>query len=189
MLCFCWVKSKRLVSKQNSRLFSVLAAPPVHSECRLIADCIVDLFSLDFGPSGILGDQTLFPAGLQVPPKSCWTPELSQWVRAVSLPGMRRHQNRWVGVELVKQYSPASLSFAPSLLPPSSPSSPCGYRYWYRCWPRVGVGRRPKVWSLGSWDRPSGTWLSISTFHFVLAQAGRVSWGRDKDKPGQDVTQ
>lgn len=74
MLCFCicffitfW-KCCAFVSKQNSRLFSVLAAPPVHSECRLMADCIVDLFSLDFGPSGILGDQTLFPAGLQVPP-------------------------------------------------------------------------------------------------------------------------
>lgn len=30
-------------------------------------------------------------------------------------------------------------------------------------------------------------WVTISTFHFVLAGASRVSEGSDQDKPSQDV--
>ena len=54
------------------------------------------------------------------PTKPCWAPELSQWVRAVSLPGMRSHQNRWAGEAPVKPCIPF---VCPSLLPPPLPAA------------------------------------------------------------------
>lgn len=185
MLCFCWFKSKRLVSNQNSLLFSVLAASPVHSECRLIVNCIVDLFSLDFGPSGILGDQTVFPAGLQVPPSPAGLQNSpSGWELC---PCQAWGDIRIIGWAWSLSNSAAlhpfrllRFFFLPPL-PAALVATDTGTDV------DLVLGRK-NAESVKS-GKLRQTFRHLALHLNIPLCIGRVSWGRDSNKPGQDVTQ